>query len=108
MDMAVFSSASSDPAGGSVAVEMQTTSNCSVSTNWGSSYNVVTDLTGRAQTIQLPFDGFDNNPNADSIVGFSWAEFTGNGAWTIANISLVCGSITPPPGWKLPSRTVRM
>ena len=82
------------PVGGSVALELQTVASCSSSTtNYTSSYNVITDLTGRSQTIQLPWDGFDNAPNADSIIGFSWAEFTGNGAWTVANISLICGSV---------------
>ena len=89
------------PNGGSLAVELQTTSNCSASTtSYTSSYNVVSGLNGRNQLIQLPFDGFDNNPNGDSIVGLSWAEFTGNGAWTIANVSLVCGSINTAPGSK--------
>ncbi|KAH8884870.1 glycoside hydrolase/deacetylase [Thozetella sp. PMI_491] len=83
------------PAGGSVAVEVQTASNCNSTTTFSRSYNVVSDLSGRNQLVQLPWEGFDNSPNADSIVGFSWSEFVGNGQWTIANVSLICGGVTP-------------
>ena len=84
------------PTGGSVAVELQSSANCSTAAQYNSSYNVVTGLTGGNDLVQLPWEGFDNSPSTDSVVGFSWAEFVGDGPWTMANISLVCGSISTP------------
>jgi hypothetical protein len=86
------------PTGGSVGLELQTTASCNDTANYTSSYNVISGLTGSRQTITLPFTGFDNNPNYDSIIGFSWAEFspTASSGWSIGNITLVCGSVAVP------------
>lgn len=86
------------PAGGSVALELQTSTNCN-STGHTSSYNVLTGLTGQRQTITLPLLGFDNNPNYDAIVGLVWSEFSNtNVRWSIGNIAFVCGEVNTTPG----------
>jgi len=84
------------PAGGSLALELQTAANCNPeTTTWKSSYNIVSDLTGSRQTITLPLLGFDNDPNYDAVVGLVWAVFSKtNTQWSIGNITLVCGGTT--------------
>ena len=84
------------PAGGSLAFELQTTSGCD-SSEWKSSYTIITDLTGQRQTVTLPLIGFDNEPNYDAIVGLVWSGFTATDfIWTIGNITLVCGDVSAP------------
>ena len=80
------------PAGGSLALELQTAANCNPETEgWKSSYNIVGDLTGRRQTVTVPLIGFDNEPNYDAVVGLVWAVFSQTGTqWSIGNITLVC------------------
>jgi hypothetical protein len=87
------------PAGGSVALELQTSSSCAQETNqWKSSYNIVSDLTGRLQTVTVPLIGFDNEPNYDAVVGMVWAVFSQKGVqWSIGNITLVCGGTAGQP-----------
>lgn len=81
------------PAGGSFVFELQTTESCNVDrTSYKSSYTVVSDLTGARQTITLPLQGFDNEPNYDALVGMVWSVFSENGIpWTVGNVTLVCG-----------------
>ncbi|KAM7214305.1 hypothetical protein V8F06_010290 [Rhypophila decipiens] len=84
------------PAGGSAALELQTSSDCNTSGH-NSSYTVLTGLTGQRQTITVPLIGFDNNPNYDAVVGLVWSEFSNtNVRWSIGNIAFVCGDSTPP------------
>lgn len=86
------------PAGGSVALELQTATDCN-STGHTSSYTILTGLTGQRQTITLPLIGFDNNPNYDAVVGLVWSEFSNpNVRWTIGNIAFVCGAVNTGPG----------
>lgn len=88
------------PAGGSVALELQSVSNCSSgsTTNYTSSYNIVDKLSGQLQTVTLPLVGFDNNPNYDAIIGLVWSSFSQTGVqWSIGNISFVCGTVSVPP-----------
>ncbi|KAK4449977.1 hypothetical protein QBC34DRAFT_79620 [Podospora aff. communis PSN243] len=98
------------PAGGSLALELQTSASCAQETKeWKSSYNIVSDLTGRLQTVTVPLIGFDNDPNYDAVVGMVWAVFSQKGVqWSIGNITLVCGGTagqpTVAPG---PSTTAR-
>lgn len=94
------------PAGGSFAFELQTTETCANgrTEDYKSSYNIVSDLTGRRQTITLPFLGFDNDPNYDAIVGMVWSVFSENGAqWSIGNITLVCGDVSGAPSTSMSS-----
>lgn len=87
------------PAGGSLGFELQTTDSCSNSSETiKRSYNFVSDLTGQRQTVTLPFEGFDGDtPNYDAIVGMAWATFSQYGVqWSIGNITLLCGSVSPP------------
>ncbi|KAK1752051.1 hypothetical protein QBC47DRAFT_64161 [Echria macrotheca] len=83
------------PAGASVSLELQTATNCNPdTTGMKSSYNIITDLTGRRQTVTMPLVGFDNDPNYDAIVGLAWSVFSqANTQWTIGNITLLCGSV---------------
>ncbi|KAK0645489.1 hypothetical protein B0T16DRAFT_329594 [Cercophora newfieldiana] len=80
------------PAGGSLALELQTTTSCAQEGGaYKSSYNIVGDLTGRRQTVTLPLIGFDNEPNYDAVVGLVWAVFSQKGVqWSIGNITLLC------------------
>ncbi|KAK4125441.1 carbohydrate esterase family 4 protein [Parathielavia appendiculata] len=82
------------PAGGSFAFELQTTERCNnYNGSYGSSYNIVSDLTGQRQTVTLPLEGFDNDPNYDAVVGLVWSTFSQNGVqWSVGNITFVCGS----------------
>ena len=84
------------PAGGSFAVELQTTASCANDTSTRkSSYNIVSDLTGRQQTITIPLLGFDNEPNYDAIVALVWSSFSAsNVQWSIGSISFVCGDVS--------------
>jgi len=94
------------PAGATHAIELQSTSGCnSNETNYKSSYYVVEGVTGQRQTVTVPFVGFDNDPNYDSIVGLVWAVFSApNEIWSVGNITLVCGSVDGPPATsKLPT-----
>lgn len=89
------------PAGGSVALELQSIDSCSNTTaTYKSSYNIIDNLTGKQQTVTLPLVGFDNNPTYDAIVGFSWSSFSKFGVqWSIGNITFVCGAVsTGSPG----------
>lgn len=88
------------PAGGSFAFELQTAESCSsFNGTYSSSWNIVSDLTGQRQTVNLPLDGFDNNPNYDAIVGMVWSTFSQAGVqWEVGNITLVCGGLTPSQG----------
>ncbi|KAK0637110.1 hypothetical protein B0T17DRAFT_483396 [Bombardia bombarda] len=91
------------PAGGSVALELQTVADCNVTTGHNSSYDVITGLTGKQQTITLPLLGFDNDPNYDAIVGLVWSEFSSPGTqWTIGDITLVCSPQTVPTTTSVP------
>lgn len=85
------------PAAGSFAFELQTTQSCTnASGSYTSSYETVSGLTGQRQTVTLPLQGFDNNPNYDAITGLVWAGFSRNGVqWSVGNITLVCGTIAP-------------
>ena len=81
------------PPGGSVSLELQTTTNCNT-TGHTSSYTILTSLTGQGQIQTLPLVGFDNNPNYDAIVGLAWSEFSSTSTrWSIGNITLVCGAV---------------
>ncbi len=84
------------PAGGSFALDLQTTASCANGTDTRkSSYNIVSDLTGRLQTITMPLIGFDNDPNYDSIVALVWSSFSvSNVQWSIGSISFVCGDVS--------------
>ncbi|KAK0714805.1 carbohydrate esterase family 4 protein [Lasiosphaeris hirsuta] len=99
------------PAGASVALELQTASTCDASSNYTSSYNIVSDLTGQRQVISLPLLGFDNNPNYDAIVGLVWSVFSKVGSqWSIGNVTLACGGTATVPSVStsvtaVPSRT---
>lgn len=87
------------PAGGSVALELQTSASCNANDtgSYTSSYNIISSLTGSQQTINLPLMGFDNNPNYDAIVGLVWSEFSQtNSIWSIGNIKLTCGAVAAP------------
>ena len=85
------------PAGGSVSLELQTSTNCNA-TGHTSSYTILTSLTGQRQIQTLPLLGFDNDPNYDAIVGLAWSEFSNtNTRWSIGNITLVCGAVGAPP-----------
>jgi peptidoglycan/xylan/chitin deacetylase (PgdA/CDA1 family) len=86
------------PAGGSFALDLQSTGSCSDSSgNYNSSYNIVNNLNGQLQTITLPLEGFDNEPNYDAIVGFVWESFSQTGVqWSVGNITLVCGTVSAP------------
>jgi hypothetical protein len=86
------------PAGGSFALELQTVDSCSNNNgNYKSSYNIISDLTGQRQTVTLPLEGFDNDPNYDAIVGLVWSVFSQNGVqWSIGNITLLCGAVSGP------------
>ncbi|KAK3398833.1 glycoside hydrolase/deacetylase [Sordaria brevicollis] len=85
------------PAGGSVALELQTSASCNDTGSYTSSYNIITGLTGSQQTIDMPLIGFDNNPNYDAIVGLVWSEFSQtNSIWSIGNIKLTCGAVAAP------------
>ena len=82
------------PAGGSLALELQSSSSCNDSSTWKSSYNIVSDLTGQRQIVTMPLLGFDNDPNYDAVVGLVWTVFSSyNTQWSIGNITLVCGSV---------------
>jgi hypothetical protein len=91
------------PAGGSVDFELQTTVTCSEDrANYKSSYTVVSDLTGGWQTITLPLEGFDNEPNYDALVGLVWSGFSQKGIqWSVGNITLVCGGQGTGRTWPL-------
>ncbi|KAK4099310.1 carbohydrate esterase family 4 protein [Parathielavia hyrcaniae] len=82
------------PAGGSLAIELQTTGSCrNYNGSYKRSYRIVGDLIGQRQTVILPFEGFDNDPNYDAVVGLVWSTFSQNGVqWSVGNITLVCGS----------------
>ncbi|KAK4240384.1 hypothetical protein C8A03DRAFT_31520 [Achaetomium macrosporum] len=86
------------PAGGSFALDLQSTESCSNSSgSYKSSYNIVDNMTGRLQTVTLPLEGFDNEPNYDAIVGLVWESFSQTGVqWTVGNITLVCGTVPSP------------
>lgn len=80
------------PEGGSFAFELQTTFNCDQEGSYNSSWTEVADLTGEWQTITLPLEGWDNEPNYDGIVGLVWSTFSENGIeWSVGNVTLVCG-----------------
>jgi hypothetical protein len=87
------------PVGGSVAVELQTKATCS-DTNYTSSYNVLSGLTGTRQQITLPLDSFVEAGNPNAVVAVVFSEFIsdGIGAWSIGNIQFVCGAATGTPG----------
>ncbi|KAL2137245.1 hypothetical protein VTI74DRAFT_6456 [Chaetomium olivicolor] len=95
------------PAGGSFAFELQTIGSCTNNTGaYKSSYNIVIDLTGQRQTVKLPFEGFDNEPNYDAVVGMVWSVFFQSGIeWSVGNISLVCGTAAPPQTTSVPTRS---
>ncbi|AEO70921.1 carbohydrate esterase family 4 protein [Thermothielavioides terrestris NRRL 8126] len=89
----------SGPAGGSFALELQSTDNCANgNATYRSSYNIIGNLTGQLQTVNVPLDGFDNDPNYDAIVGLVWSGFSQNGIqWSIGNITFVCGTVASSP-----------
>ncbi|KAK4158272.1 hypothetical protein C8A00DRAFT_39464 [Chaetomidium leptoderma] len=107
------------PAGGSLAFELQTTGGCSgTSGSYNSSYQVLSDFTGQRQTITLPLEGFDNEPNYDAIVGMVWSGFSQTGVqWSVGNVTLLCAggsgtapqstSIAPTRSTIIPSTTSR-
>jgi len=87
------------PVNGSVAVELQTQTNCSATTHT-SSYNVLSGLTGTRQQITLPLDSFVDGVNPNAVVALAFSEFISDGvaAWSIGNIQFVCGAVTGTPG----------
>lgn len=85
------------PAGGSLALELQTGASCEAE-GWKSSYNIVSGLTGSRQTVTVPLIGFDNEPNYDAVKGLVWAVFSQTGTqWSIGNITLLCGGTPVGP-----------
>ena len=91
------------PVGGSVAVELQTQTNCSATT-YTSSYSVVSGVTGTRQQITLPLDSFLEAGNLNAVVAVVFSEFSSTGAaapWTVGNIQFVCGAATGTPGQSL-------
>ncbi|KAK4661018.1 hypothetical protein QC762_124070 [Podospora pseudocomata] len=86
------------PAGASFALELQTTSSCSANDGtYKSHYTIIENLTGSRQTINVPLDGFDNEPNYDAVVGWVWAVFSqSNVQWSIGNITWICGNVAQP------------
>lgn len=85
------------PAGGWLALELQSTENCDNGRgdSYRSSYRLVSDLAGRREVVTVPFEGFDNNPNYDAVVGLVWSGFSEHAVqWAVGNITLVCGGTT--------------
>ncbi len=86
------------PAGSSFAFELQSAESCSNTTGTiKRSYNFVGNLTGQRQTFTFPFAGFEGEVNYDAIIGMAWSTFSKTEVqWSIGNIALVCGDVSPP------------
>ncbi|KAB5532741.1 glycoside hydrolase/deacetylase [Coniochaeta sp. 2T2.1] len=86
------------PVNGSVAVELQTQTNCSATTHT-SSYNVLSGLTGVRQQFTLPLDSFVDGVNPNAVIAVVFSEFISDGvaAWSVGNIQFVCGAGTGTP-----------
>lgn len=79
------------PVGGSVALEIQTSTSCSDS-SYTSYYYTITGLTGSLQSISVPLSSF-TGADIDAVRGFVWYGFsTIDISWQIGEIELVCGS----------------
>ena len=89
------------PAGGSVAVEIQTKESCDAQ-NYTSSYSVVENLTGDLQNIKLPFSSFEPEINPDAVNAVLWTQFTGEstGTWTLGRPQFVCQKEPTPTNGK--------
>lgn len=79
------------PAGGTVGLELQTSTSCS-ETAHASYYYTLTGLTGSVQTVTLPLSSFID-ANLDAIQGIVWFAFSSPGSsWQLADIELACSA----------------
>jgi hypothetical protein len=95
------------PAGGSIAVELQSKSSCSDDDgNSTSSYNVFNNVTGQPQQITLPLSSFTPEANLDALIAVAWSQFVSTtvSAWSISNVQLVCGNGAGAPGEFIPEK----
>jgi peptidoglycan/xylan/chitin deacetylase (PgdA/CDA1 family) len=78
------------PAGGSAMLEIQTRVSCEAS-EYSQSWASITGLTGKTQTITIPFSQFPG-ANANAITSFVWSTWSSNTVnWKISNIEFKCG-----------------
>ncbi|KAF1814576.1 polysaccharide deacetylase [Eremomyces bilateralis CBS 781.70] len=101
------------PAGGSLALEVQSKTSCSAS-SYNSAYSFVSGLTGSTQTVTVPLSSF-SGANANAITAFVWSGFSDTTTnWQLGNIQFVCAAgggqssdtVIPPTSTKQPSSTL--
>jgi hypothetical protein len=77
------------PAGGSLTVEIQTSTSCSAMA-YTSKFYTLSGLTGSTQTVTIPLSSF-NGANLAAIKAFLWSGFS-TGSYELGQTSFVCKS----------------
>jgi hypothetical protein len=78
------------PAEGRVALELQTSVNCT-DTAHTSYYYAVNGLTGSSQNIEVPLSSF-TGANLNAIQSIVWYGFSStNASWQLGDVELLCG-----------------
>lgn len=79
------------PAGGSLALEIQTKASCSATT-YTSYYYAVSGLTGNTQTVTVPLSSFAG-ANGNAVTAFVWSGFTTSTTpWQLSNVQFGCSA----------------